>query len=174
MAQDLITIGKILKARGIHGELKVLPLTDFLERFNELKDVILTSPDGNDVKCKVNSVRYHKGCALLCFEGCSTIDEAKRLINWSVRIPKDLARELPSGRYYWSDLIGITVHSDAGFLVGEIIDVFSTGSNDVFVIKGRKKELLIPATLEIVKDVDVKNKRMTIHIIKGLIGDDEM
>ncbi|MBI5180150.1 MAG: 16S rRNA processing protein RimM [Nitrospirae bacterium] len=174
MAQDLITIGKILKARGIHGELKVLPLTDFLERFNELKDIILTSPDGNDVEYKVNSVRYHKGCVLLRFEGCSTIDEAKRFINWSVRIPKEPARELPSGRYYWSDLIGMTVHSDAGLLVGEIIDVFSTGSNDVFVIKGRKKELLIPATIEVVKDVDVKNKRMTIHIIKGLIGDDEM
>lgn len=174
MAHDLITIGKILKARGLHGELKVFPLTDFLERFKELKEVIVTSPDGNDIKCKVNSVRYQKGCVFLSFEGCNTIDEAKKFINWSVRIPKELAKKLPSGRYYWSDLIGMTVHSDAGLLVGEIIDVLSTGSNDVFVIKGRKKELLIPATLEVVKDVDVKNKRMTIHIIKGLIGDDEM
>ncbi|MBI5042391.1 MAG: 16S rRNA processing protein RimM [Nitrospirae bacterium] len=174
MAQDLITIGKILKTRGIRGELKVLPLTDFLERFNELKEVILTSPDGNDVKYKIDSVRYQKGFVLLSLEGCKTIDEAKRLINWSVRIPKELVRELTSNHYYWSDLIGMTVYSDAGFLVGEIIDVFSTGSNDVFVVKGKKKEFLIPATLEVVKDVDVKNKRMTIHIIKGLIGDDEM
>ncbi len=174
MTRDLITIGKILKARGIHGELKVLPLTDFLERFSELKEVILASPDGNDVKCKIDSVRYQKGFVLLCFEGCSTIDEAKRLINWYVRIPKELVRELPSNQYYWSDLIGMTVYSDTGLLVGEIIDVFSTGSNDVLVVKGRKKELLIPATLEVVKDVDVKNKRMAIHIIKGLIGDDEM
>lgn len=174
MAQDLITIGKILKTRGVHGELKVLPLTDSLERFNELKEVIITSPDGNDVKCKINRVRYQKGFALLSLEGCGSIDEANRFINWSVRIPKEQVRELSSNQYYWSDLIGMMVYSDAGLLVGEIIDVFSTGSNDVFVVKGKKKELLIPATLEVVKDVDVKNKRMTIHIIKGLIGDDEM
>lgn len=174
MSHDLITIGKVLKHRGLHGELKILPLTDFFERFLELKEVILVSPDDYDVICKIRKVRYQKGIVLLSFEGCNTVEEAKRFINWLIKIPKEQIKPLPFGSYYWHDLIGMKVYSNAGLLIGELIDIFHTGSNDVFVVKGRDKEHLIPAIREVIKNVDIANKRMTIHIIKGLIEEDEM
>lgn len=174
MADDLITIGKVLKHRGLKGELKVLSLTDFSSRFSELKDVILTSPDGRNINCKVKGIRLQKGFVLLSLEGCDTIEKAEGLKNWLVRIPQDKARRLPDGQYYWFDLLGMKVYSDSGLLIGDLIDIFATGSNDVFVVKGMVREHLVPATREVVKDVDVQNKRMTIHIIKGLLEEDEM
>lgn len=175
MDDDLITIGKVLKPRGLKGELKVLSLTDFPSRFSELKEIILTSPDGYNISCKVKKgIRFQKGFALLSLEGYDTIEKAEGFRNWLVRIPQDKIKGLPEGHYYWVDLIGMKVYSDNGLFIGELIDIFPTGGNDVFVVKGRVKEHLIPATLEVVKDVDVANKRMTIHIIKGLIEEDEM
>lgn len=174
MTDDLITIGKALKPRGLKGELKVLSLTDFPSRFSELKEVILTSPDGCNIICKVKGIRFQKGFVLLSLEGYDTIEKAEGFRNWLVRIPQDKIKGLLEGHYYWFDLLGMKVYSDNGLFIGELIDIFPTGSNDVFVVKGRVKEHLIPATLEVVKDVDVANKRMTIHIIKGLIEEDEM
>jgi 16S rRNA processing protein RimM len=165
----LITIGKVLKPFGVRGEVKVEPLTDFPERFTGLSQVYLTSPVGKQVPCTVKSVRYAGKTPLLVIEGYDTPEKVKTLSGWYVQIPEKDAVPLPEGSYYWFELIGMDVRSEAGEKIGTITEVFQTGSNDVYVVKRGGAEVYIPATQEVVKQVDKKSRTMVIHLMEGLL-----
>lgn len=165
----LITIGMVQKPWGVKGEVKVRPLTDFPERFKDLQRVYLVPPRGNEKACAVLATRYLGGKPLLLLEGYDSPEKAKAVAGWLIKVPREEAMPLPEGRYYGFELIGMTVSTEAGEMLGEITDIFETGSNDVYVVKRGKKELYLPATSEIVKQVDRKARVMTIHVIDGLL-----
>ena len=165
----LITIGKAVKPFGVKGEMKIEPLTDFPERFNQLNRVYLVSPAGKEVVCDVRSVRYAGSVPFLLFKGYDSPEKAKALNGWMIKVPAEETVPLPEGSYYWFELIGMEVFSESGEKLGSIVDVFETGSNDVYVMKQGRKETYLPATKEIVKQVDRKTKRMIIHVVDGLM-----
>jgi 16S rRNA processing protein RimM len=165
----LITIGKARKTFGVKGEIKIEPMTDHPERFNDLRRVYLTSPHGEEKACVVTSVRYMNGEPVLLLEGYDTPEKARVLNGWLVQIPREEAVPLPEGQYYWFELIGMEVESDAGEKLGTIIDIFETGSNDVYVMKAGKKEIYLPATREVIRQIDRTAKRMVIHVVEGLL-----
>ncbi len=165
----LITIGKVLKPFGLKGEVKIEPLTDFPERFKGLGRVSLVSPAGKEVAGAVTAVRYANGVPFLTFAGYDSPEKAKTLNGWFIKIPREEAVPLSEGSYYWFELIGMEVFSEAGDKLGTITDIFETGSNDVYVVKQGKKEIYIPATLEVVKQIDVAAKKMVIHLMDGLL-----
>ncbi len=165
----LITIGRAVKPFGIKGEMKIEPLTDFPERFKDLRSVYLVSPAGKELVCEVKSVRYAGGTPYLIFGGYESPEKAKTLNGWFLEVPEEEAVPLPEGSYYWFELVGMEVFSESGEKLGKITEVFETGSNDVYVMKRGGKEVYIPATKEIVKQVDRKAKRMVIHLMDGLM-----
>ena len=165
----LITIGKVLKPWGLKGEIKVQPLTDFPDRFLSLSRVYLVSPGGKELVCAVRSARSLGGTPLLLLEGYDTPEKSRAINNYLVKVPREEAVPLPEGQYYWFELIGMTVLSEEGERLGEITDVFATGSNDVYVMKRGSKEVYIPATKEIVKQIDRKARTMTIQVMEGLL-----
>jgi 16S rRNA processing protein RimM len=165
----LITIGKVLKPWGVKGEIKVQPLTDFPDRFLSLRRVYLVSPGGKEFACAVRSVRSHGGTPILLLEGYDTPEKSRAINNYLLKVPREEAVPLPEGQYYWFELIGMTVLSEEGERLGEITDVFATGSNDVYVMKRGSKEVYIPATKEIVKQIDRKARTMTIQVMEGLL-----
>lgn len=165
----LITIGKVLKPFGVKGEMKIESLTDFPERFQKLDRVVLVSPKGGELLCRVTSVRYANDVPYLTFSGYDSPEKAKALNGWFIKIPREEAVELPEGSYYWFDLIGMEVFSEAGEKLGTIADIFETGSNDVYVLKHGKKEVYLPATREVIKQVDTTAKKMVIHLLDGLL-----
>jgi 16S rRNA processing protein RimM len=165
----LITIGKVVKPFGVKGEMKIGPMTDFPGRFKDLDRVYLVSPAGNEIVCKVKSVRYAGEVPLLLFEGYDSPERAKALNGWFVKVPEEDAVPLPEGRYYWHELIGMEVLSESGEKLGAIVDIFETGSNDVYVMKQGRKEVYLPATKEVIKRIDRKSKQMVIHLMDGLI-----
>ena len=165
----LITIGKARKTHGVKGELRIEPLTDHPERFTGLRRVYLTPPRGESRRCAVRSVRYMDGAPLVLFEGYDTPEKARELNGWLIQVPEEEAVPLPDGQYYWFELIGMEVLSESGEKLGTIVDIFETGSNDVYVVKAGKKEIYLPATREVIKQVDRATKRMVIHVIEGLL-----
>jgi 16S rRNA processing protein RimM len=165
----LITIGKAVKPFGVKGEMKIEPLTDFPGRFKGLSRVYLVSPAGKEITCPVNAVRYAGESILLKFSGYDSPEQAKALNGCLIKVPEEEVAPLPEGSYYWFELIGMEVVSESGETLGTISDIFETGSNDVYVLKRGRKELYIPATKEIIKQVDRTTKRITIHIIDGLL-----
>jgi 16S rRNA processing protein RimM len=172
---ERVTIGQITGARGIKGELKVFPLTDFLERFKSLKRVTLSRPMGKANPEPVFEGVKVEGCkesgrfVTLSLDGVNTREDAEKLRNLYVQVPRDEAYPLPEGSFYISDIMGMKVLSLTGECLGEISDIFETGSNDVYVVDGHGKQYLIPAIKEVVKSIDIESNTMIIEPLPGLL-----
>jgi 16S rRNA processing protein RimM len=165
----LIAIGTVLKPHGVRGELKVGPLTDDPSRFLGLRRVFLTSPAGAQRECVVAAVRLMNGAPLLMLAGVDTPERARELNGWLVQVPEEEAVPLPEGQYHWFEIIGMEVESEAGDRLGTITDIFPTGSNDVYVMQTGDREVYLPATKQVIRQIDRKAKRMVIHVLDGLL-----
>ncbi len=165
----LISIGRVIKPFGVKGEMKIEPMTDFPGRFNDLRRIYLVSPNGAEIECEVRSVRHAGVVPILLFAGYDSPEKAKILNGWFLKVPQEEAVPLPEGTFYQYELIGMEVFSESGDKLGKIVDVFETGSNDVYVMKQGSKETYIPATKEVVKKINKAEKRMIIRLIDGLM-----
>jgi len=165
----LITIGRVAKPHGVKGEVKVVPLTDHPGRFEKLQRVFLVSPAGTQKECAVRSVRYLADAPLLLLAGYDSPEKARELNGWLVQLPEEEAISLPEGQYYWFELIGMDVESESGEKLGKIVDIFATGSNDVYVMQSGKREVYLPATKEVIRQVDRKTRRMVVRVLEGLL-----
>ena len=166
---EYIEIGQIVNTNGLKGVVKVNPFTDDISKFEELKYVYIQLK--NELKkVKIEQVRYNKNQVLLKLEGIDSIEEAEKYRNFYLKTEKESQEDLGEDTYYIVDLIGIDVYSDKNEYLGKIEDVFPTGSNDVYVVKDNLgRQILIPAIADVVKKVDLKNKKMIINLIPGLI-----
>jgi 16S rRNA processing protein RimM len=79
-----------------------------------------------------------------------------------------MLKELPPGEYYWRDIIGLDVYTEEGKLLGRIESVFPTGSNDVYVCKGGQREILLPAIVDVIRQIDINRRVMTVRLLEGL------
>jgi len=173
MEREFVTVGKVVKSKGIRGELSVFPLTDFPQRFYTCpqdaahKNIFLRK--NGKLECvKIESVRMGKKGIFLKFEGVDTKEKARAYIGCTLEIERDQVYELPPDTYYIFDLIGIEVITEGGERVGEITDVYRLPANDVYVVHKDNQEILLPAVKEFIKKVDVKNRTMIIHTMDGL------
>lgn len=166
---EYIEIGQIVNTNGLKGVVKVNPFTDDISKFEELKYVYIQLK--NELKkVKIEQVRYNKNQVLLKLEGIDSIEEAEKYRNFYLKTEKESQEDLGEDTYYIVDLIGLDVYTDKNEYLGKIEDVFPTGSNDVYVVKDNLgKQILIPAISDVVKEVDLKNKKMIINLIPGLI-----
>nr|WP_300094572.1 ribosome maturation factor RimM [Sedimentibacter sp.] len=164
--KEYIKVGKIVNTHGVKGCMKCIPLTDDMERFDEL-EYVYTEKDNK--KRKIKNVWYRKGLVYLELEDINDMDAAESLRNTFISIYDDQLRELPEGSYYLFDLEGMDVYSDLGEYIGKISEVYQTGANDVYEVVDKNKSYLIPAVKDVVKEVSVKEKKMVIHVIEGLL-----
>ena len=166
--QEYFEIGQIVNTSGLKGIVKINSFSDDMRRFEEL-DKILIEKNKELTEYIIEEVRYSKNQVLIKFKGIDTIDDAKKFKNCYIKIPREDTKKLPEGTYYIVDLIGINVYLEDGILVGEIIDVFPTGSNDVYVVRREENnDLLIPAIKDVIKSIDIEEKKMIINLIEGL------
>ena len=166
--QEYFEIGQIVNTSGLKGIVKVNPFTDDVSRFEEIKKVFIEK-NKELTEYEIEEVRFHKNQVLIKFKNIDSIEEAEKFRNCYIKISRKDAKELPEDTYFIVDLIDTNVYLENNEYVGKIIDVFSTGSNDVYVIKREENsDLLIPAIKNDVKKVDIKNKKMIINLIKGL------
>ena len=107
---------------------------------------------------------------MLKLAGIDTVEEAEKYRNLYIKILRDQEEELEAGSYYVVDILGCKVNTDANQELGKIVDVFQTGSNDVYVVKDEQgKQILLPAIKQVIKNVDIKNKIITVHLLEGLV-----
>ena len=167
--QKRLEVGQIVNTFGIKGEVKVVPFTNDMKRFDDLKKVYVTSRKDSKLY-KVESVRYHKNMVLLKLEGINNPEDAEMLKNAYLEIDREDAIPLEEGTYFIADLIGLEVYSDEGNLLGKVEDIYNTGSNDIYVIKDELgKQILLPGIKEVIKDVQIQNAKIIVHLIPGLI-----
>lgn len=168
-----ISIGKIVGISGNKGEVKVEILTDFPERFKNLKKVYIEK-NKEMSELEIENVNYRDNSVIIKFAGIENIKMAKKLLNSYLKIEtKDLVK-LKEGQYYYFQIIGLNVETLEGKKIGKITEIIKTGSNDVYVVSQNGKEILIPAIKEVVKEIDLENKIMKVCLLKGILEDDEI
>ena len=165
---ELLEVGKIVNTHGLRGETKVVPWTDYPEVFEDIEYVYVKRRNENE-RLNIKGIKYQKNNLIIKFEEIKDIDEAQKYKNQVIYAEREMLGELPEGVYYIADLIGLEVVTDEGETVGQIADVFNTGSNDIYDVKREgKKNLLLPVIDEVVLDIDVDSKKVTIHMMEGL------
>jgi 16S rRNA processing protein RimM len=169
----MAVIGKIIKAHGVRGELKVYPYSDFPERVRSLTRVFLES-EGTEKAYRVLHAFVHGRYWVLSLEGVTNPDEAALLRDTLVKIPLAERVPLPAGTYYLDELIGMEVFTDKGLFLGHLSEVLQTGSNDVYVVDNEEagkgsRQVLIPALKSVVVSLDPVRKRMEVVPPDGLL-----
>lgn len=161
MSDKMIVIGKIGAPQGVRGEVRIIPLTEFPERFKKLKTAHLD--DGTDLE--VESVRYHQEFVLLKFKGLNDRNAIEHLKNRLIQIERKDLMPLPEGHYHVFDIIGLTVYNEQDECLGNISDVLQTGSNDVYVVEQKDKlPLLIPGLKSVVQKIDIASGKMIVKL----------
>ena len=163
-----LAIGQITKPHGVRGEVSVVVLTDFPERFTSMETVLVGDEDEAD-ELQVASVRWNNDRVLMRFEEISDRTMAETLRGLYLLIPIEAAKPLSDGLHYSFQLIGLTVISDEGEQLGVLTDILETGVHDVYVVKGDQGEILLPNTDEVIRSVDLAAQEMHVHLIPGLI-----
>ncbi|MCI7583387.1 MAG: ribosome maturation factor RimM [Christensenellaceae bacterium] len=151
-----LIIGKIVKAQGIKGEVKILPITDDVLRFNKLKKAIV-----GENRMTVESARVSGDCAYVKFHGVDTRNDAELLVNQYVSVEREDAVKLPENTWFIADLLGSRVFVEDEE-IGTLTDVLQNAKVDVYVVSDGKKEVMFPALKTLIKSVDVENKRIVL------------
>ena len=155
-----IVIGRVGAAHGIHGDLRVIPLTDFPERFSALREVMV-----GDELLHVAHVKPQGKNFLMRFREYAVREEAQRLTGRLLTVAREEAAPLDEGEYYVFDIVGLTVYDEEDNELGSVENVLRTGSNDVYAVRSEDgRELLIPALRAVVQSIDVPSGRMTVRL----------
>lgn len=157
-------VGRVLGSHGVQGFVRVEPLTDDPGRFASLKQVIV---EGRQYA--VSAARVSPGRILVKLEGIDTPEAARALRNEYLRVPFAAAAPLPEGAYYHFQLVGLRVETTGGEPLGVLAEVLALPANDVYVVRGDRGELLIPAVRDIVTEIDLEARRMVIDPLPGLL-----
>lgn len=164
-----LEIGQIVNTFGIKGMVKVKPFTDDIRRFDELKTVYVEK-NSTQTEYEIEEVKYHKDMVLIKFKGIDKVEQAEILRNSYLTVSRDSVEKLEEGRYYIVDLLGLEVYTDEQILLGTLEDIFNTGSNDIYVVKDKQgKQILLPAIQDVIKQIDIENKKIIVHLLPGLI-----
>ncbi len=170
-SDELVSIGKIVATFGYQGQVKVLPLTDFPERFKKLKKIKLAHK-GKLEEFVVEETKPHNEVYLIKLQGIDSKEVALEYKNALLQISENETYPLPEGYYYHFQLKGMQVYDDKRGYLGILTDVLETGANDVYVVNGEEfGEILIPAIKQVIKNVDVKSKNMQVELLEGLIAE---
>ena len=161
-----LVIGRVAKPWGIQGEVKVEIMTDFPDRFSLLRKIYL-GPKA--MPFALEGFRLHQGSALLKLEGCPDRTTVEKLRGQLVQIPIEEAIPLEQDEYYEHQIVGLAVWTAGGEYLGKVDEVISTGANDVYLVRGEGREVLIPAIEDVVLEINLAQGRMVVELMEGLI-----
>ncbi len=165
----MLEIGQIVNTHGVKGMVKIVPYTDDIKRFDDLKELYVIQKN-KKTKYEIEKVQYHKNMVLVKLKGVDSINEAELLKQSSVQIDRKDAIKLEKDTYFIVDLIGLKVVSDNEENLGTLVDIYNTGSNDIYVVKDELgKQILLPAISEVIKEINMEKKLITVHLMKGLV-----
>ncbi|MBI3456428.1 MAG: 16S rRNA processing protein RimM [Candidatus Rokubacteria bacterium] len=165
---ELIAVGRIVRPQGRRGEVRVEPLTDEPGRLAELRECYLVPPAGGEQR-RVETVWFQGEVPVLKLAGADSLDAAEALAGRLVSISRAAVRPLPPGHFYCFELIGCTVRTPEGALLGTLADVMGGEHHDLWVLRAGEREHLIPAVSEIVERVDLDERVVVVRPPEGLL-----
>ena len=169
---DWIPVGRVTKVHGLKGELKFYPSMDDTW-IDDVRQIRLSCGDPSQkfIECYIQSIRGKDIPLIIKFNKIDSIEMAKELVGYTVYVLRDRFPDLPEDEYYWFQIEGLQVYDEDGHYHGNIEEIIRTGSNDVYVVRDDKKELLLPMIDSVVKTIDLKEGRLIFHPVEGLLED---
>lgn len=167
---EFLAVGVVSRAHGIRGEVSVQPLSEVESRF-KAGSTLLLGPDG-DRRLEVATARKHGHRLLVKFEDVDDRDAAESLRGRVLLVRQEEAPPLPEDRYWVHEVVGIEVLTQDGRSLGKVREVLHNQANDVWLVEGGGRDLLIPALRDVVVNVDPAERRAVIREVPGLLGDD--
>lgn len=168
-----VLIGIVARAHGLRGEVVVDPTTDTPGRFDPGRVVAAVLPSGASRTLKVATSRPFQGRWLVRFEGTERREDAEALHSAELTIRRDQVAPLPEGRFYRFELVGLSASTPGGTALGRVEEIFSTGSNDVIVLRGERGEILVPLLDTVLVAIDAVAGTIVLAPPPGLPGFDD-
>ena len=166
--QEYLEIGQIVNTHGLKGYLKVVPFTDDVNRFKELKTVYIVFRN-ELVECKIEDVKFIKNLVNLKFVGIDDINDAEKYKGCYLKISRKDAKKLDKDTYFRVDLIGLSVYDEQENKIGILDDIFSAGSRDVYAVKTEDgKQILLPAISKAIKKIDIEQGKIIVDVSQGV------
>ena len=164
----MYSIGYVLKPQGVKGEIKVEPTSGNPERFKKLKTIKI-----NNTQQKAYSIEHMRlsdRFVYLKLKDVNSRDAAEELRGKELVVEKNELMQLNPGEYFIHDLLGCEVETEEGRHLGKLADILQNSSNDIYIVRdGEGHEVLLPATSDVIKQVDLEGKKIIVHLIDGLI-----
>lgn len=166
--KDYLELGQIVNVKGLKGEVKLNSFAEDNTVFERLTNVYLKRKSELFEK-QIEKVGYNKNQVILKFKDCNSIDDAEKLRNTYLLVKRSDLDELPEGVYYIADLIGLDVYTDTDEYLGNVDDIYSTGANDIYVVKNEMgKQKLLPGIDDVLKEINIDAGKIIVHLIEGL------
>jgi 16S rRNA processing protein RimM len=163
-----LEIGKIVKPHGLKGEMKAASYLSESRLPEAVTEVYLEGRSGERRPYRLGAIRFGRKALWLRLEGVEDITQAEGLIGSPILVPRDRWGPLPADEYFWQDLLGLTVVTEEGQTLGKISAIFPTGSNDVYICRAGEREILLPATADTVRTVDLDAGIMMVRLPEGI------
>lgn len=171
MAADrLVAIGEIGRPHGVRGEVRVTPLTDHPERFETLSDCVLWD-EARDRRqpCRIKAARAQGGALVIALAGYDSPEAVGTLTGWLLAVPESEVLPAPEGHFYPWQLVGCRVLTEDGREIGSVLRIEGSAAQDLWVVGDARREHLVPAVADIVREVDLGGRRVVIRPPEGLL-----
>ena len=168
MERDLLPIGRVVKPHGVKGKIKVDYFGEDLNHFSLYREVFIKNHVGRLQTYEILEVIPQPPRLILRLKGIERIEEVEPLVGKEILIERRSLPDLNEGEYYWFEILGMVVETPEGKRIGRVKEIFPTGANDVYVIEGKRKEIFLPATEEVIQSIDIKKGRMKVIRMEGL------
>jgi 16S rRNA processing protein RimM len=164
---DLVEIARIIGPHGLKGSIKIIPYCESFESFSNYSHLMVGD---NGIPREVTGALDRGTFYIITLDGISDISLVEPLKGQTLYVRRDQLHETAQDEYYWRDIIGLKVMDTHGKTLGEVVDIFKTGSNDVYVVD-HEREYFIPATRDVIKEISIENGRMIIDatLMEGLL-----
>ena len=165
---DFMEIGEIVKPQGLRGAVKARSYLDSEDILQGLDEVFIRKAGQAAVPHRLRKLQTKKNFFFLELERIQDMDAAAKLVGGRILVPSQRLKKLPEGEYYWHDLIGLKVVTEDGEALGRVESIFPTGSNDVYVCRGGRREILMPAIGDVIREIDIERGIMVVRLLEGL------
>ncbi|MEN2983519.1 MAG: ribosome maturation factor RimM [Dictyoglomaceae bacterium] len=168
--RKLIRIAKLGEPFGIRGGIKIYSFYDYIFKLKKGQKLYISEGDTEYIKKEVTleNIHFHGKGYVVYFEEFKDRNSIEKLRgNWLL-LEEDFLLELPEGSFYFFQILGLSVYDLNGEFLGTVREIIQTGSNDVFVVEKQGKELLLPFIKHVIKEVNIKEKRIVVELIQEL------
>jgi 16S rRNA processing protein RimM len=166
--KDFLTIGRVVKPHGVKGKIKVDYFGEDPSRFPSFREVFIEDNLGRLQAYEILEAVPQPPRIILRLKGIERREEVEPLVGKEILIERGSLPDLKEGEYYWFDILGMVVETEKGKRIGRVKEIFPTGANDVYVVEGKRREIFLPATDEVIQSIDIKKGRMKVVRMEGL------